>query len=301
MEEEWLSWPTNPDYAVSNYGEVKRIVPYKTFTGGAILGRVLTPYVLPERKGFSVAVFILDRQTRRQVAGMVLETFIGPSPRQGKEIVWEDGNPYNNRSDNLEWKPLYPEPIKVDFLEIALPGEKWKRWPGESYSPYFASTLGRVAILFKNNLRIANGGWKSKDNCHPHKILKIKNKKQMRQLTVGKFVLETFKKCPGEDYWLYRRDGDARNDKLSNLVWGLRPSGMLGVSAELKQVKRWLGLAGGHIAKINAMINNAPKVKQLADKLKVSQKKAKEFLDQHQTLMQSVEKIKKEIDYAKYN
>lgn len=50
----------------------------------------------------TVPLYIEGRQTPKIVHRLVLESFVGPCP-DGMEACHNDGNPHNNRLDNLRW------------------------------------------------------------------------------------------------------------------------------------------------------------------------------------------------------
>lgn len=98
MENEWRAvvgcegW-----YEVSNYGEVRRIKPGKATKPG----RLLKP---TRRKNGRMSVYLRHEgdDIQREMHHIVAAAFLGPKP-EGKEINHLDGNPANNRADNLEY------------------------------------------------------------------------------------------------------------------------------------------------------------------------------------------------------
>jgi hypothetical protein len=75
-------------YEVSNQGQVRN----------ARTGRVLRP----GPSNFGHLSVVLGRGNTRMVHALVLEAFVGPRPK-GKESCHFDGNPANNRLENLRW------------------------------------------------------------------------------------------------------------------------------------------------------------------------------------------------------
>lgn len=104
METEiWKPIPKHPFYEASSFGRIQsldREVAHKIkgFTQRR-KGKILSPNTLP--KGYRTVM--LEGQRRRCVHLLVLEAFIGPCP-EGMECAHEDGNPGNNRVENLSWK-----------------------------------------------------------------------------------------------------------------------------------------------------------------------------------------------------
>lgn len=92
-------------YEVSDLGNVRsmgRLVPYPNSRPRRLVGRTLRP----ARNVESGYPFVNLRRNGRQrivcVHTLVLEAFVGPRP-EGMECCHWDGNPENNRLDNLRW------------------------------------------------------------------------------------------------------------------------------------------------------------------------------------------------------
>lgn len=81
-------------YMVSNYGKIKSLSRY-----GCKKNRILKPEI--KRDGY-VYISLYKNGIGKQCAvhKLVLESFIGPCPK-GMESCHNDGNPSNNRLDNL--------------------------------------------------------------------------------------------------------------------------------------------------------------------------------------------------------
>ena len=96
MEEEWKVVECNPNYSVSNMGEVMRI----TNGQGTYPGRISKPIVSTNYP----RVFLSqnNKRTEHTMHTLVLTAFVGPRP-EGKECNHKDGNKLNNCADNLEW------------------------------------------------------------------------------------------------------------------------------------------------------------------------------------------------------
>lgn len=96
--EEWRAIDAYPDYAVSNLGRVKRVRP--SARNHRVSGEPLKqcgrqyPIVTLCRSG--------ERRTTR-VNRLVCAAFNGPAPSASHHCAHNDGNPDNNRADNLRW------------------------------------------------------------------------------------------------------------------------------------------------------------------------------------------------------
>lgn len=88
------------NYQVSNLGRVRskeRFLHTRTYTS-----QIMREYI---RNNNSVQVRLRNgkSQVSRSVAKLVLLTFVGKPPKNAKQVKHLDGNPNNNRLDNLEW------------------------------------------------------------------------------------------------------------------------------------------------------------------------------------------------------
>lgn len=100
MIEEWREVPGWPDYAVSNFGQVKRIVRPKR--GRGRVGALLKARV-PGGGSYPAINLSLDGiSTQWYVHRLVARAFIGPCPI-GQEVNHIDGNKTNPRLDNIEY------------------------------------------------------------------------------------------------------------------------------------------------------------------------------------------------------
>jgi hypothetical protein len=104
MVETWKQIAANPNYWVSDLGRVKSD-PAQPYQGKP--GRILKPNERRNQYGRLVCLTVnlswpgKTYKTAR-VHRLVLEAFIGPAP-DGCEACHYDGNPANNRLDNLRW------------------------------------------------------------------------------------------------------------------------------------------------------------------------------------------------------
>jgi len=95
----WQKIPNFPDYSVSDYGHVRRDTPTKRNPLG---GNVLKPgtgkqghkYVNLRRNNKAYSVY---------VHRLVLQAFVGDCPADKTCCAHKDGDPSNNRLENLRW------------------------------------------------------------------------------------------------------------------------------------------------------------------------------------------------------
>jgi hypothetical protein len=97
--EQWLTIAEAPDYAVSDLGRVKRVMPDSLGRGaGVILAAPLND------KGYChLNLHIGRKQHLRRVHRLVCEAFHGPPPSPNHQVRHLDGNKTNNRAENLAW------------------------------------------------------------------------------------------------------------------------------------------------------------------------------------------------------
>lgn len=103
--EEWLpvpGWET--EYLISNHGRVYSLPRYVPAGGSTRLvgGRLLK--LLQNPAGYyCVGLCRGGKRHNSFIHRMVIETFLGPPPFDGAWCCHNDGNPKNNRIDNLRW------------------------------------------------------------------------------------------------------------------------------------------------------------------------------------------------------
>lgn len=98
MSEEWRVVVGFPEYAVSNLGRVKRVIP----DARNHRCRVLAAWV--NNKGYEmVSLSSPEGSCKRLVNRLVCEAFHGPAPTAAHEVAHNDGIPLNNREGNLRW------------------------------------------------------------------------------------------------------------------------------------------------------------------------------------------------------
>ena len=103
MKETWKTLERCPKYTVSNLGKVKRIAPSNSANPLSRVGHTLANVI--DGNGYPTVLLYPGDGSRKQVCVHILvcETFNGPRPGEGWQVAHGDGNPTNNRSDNLRW------------------------------------------------------------------------------------------------------------------------------------------------------------------------------------------------------
>lgn len=100
--EEWRPIPGHPGYEASSLGNV-RGVDRTLSDGRRWRGLIMRQKV--SRYGYMVIALAMGggRYRHAGVHNLVLETFVGPRPTAEHEAAHFDGDPANNRLDNLRW------------------------------------------------------------------------------------------------------------------------------------------------------------------------------------------------------
>lgn len=92
--ERWATVREFPEYQVSDQGRVRK--PASTRKKGA----VIAPHVGRYR---CVSLCQDARTHTRMISRLMLEAFVGPPPSSIHQAAHNDGNPMNDRLDNLRW------------------------------------------------------------------------------------------------------------------------------------------------------------------------------------------------------
>lgn len=98
MNAEWRPIDGFPEYAVSNDGRVRRVVP----DARNHQCRDLIPYIA--NHGYqTVGLWRNMKSHRRLVHRLVCAAFHGPAPFEDAQVAHNDGSRLNNHADNLRW------------------------------------------------------------------------------------------------------------------------------------------------------------------------------------------------------
>lgn len=96
MEEQWNAIPSAPDYEASSEGRIRRRVPDSVGRKPGILAQSTNS------TGRAQVSICVDRRPRsRKVHRLVAEAFHGYPPESRPMVCHRDGNPLNNRPENL--------------------------------------------------------------------------------------------------------------------------------------------------------------------------------------------------------
>lgn len=119
--EQWRIIKGFPDYAVSNFGKVKRLVSCKFNQHKA--GYMLKPQKVKNYK----QIHLTTKKIRKfcKIHHLVLEAFVNPRP-EGKQCNHKDGNKSNNYFENLEWVTA-SENMKHSYDVLGHIGAKGKK------------------------------------------------------------------------------------------------------------------------------------------------------------------------------
>lgn len=104
--EEWRPIPGwEAEYEASNFGNVRsvlRAVPHPNGSTLTIIQRPIRQAANPRSGHMTVSLCRDGRCVKRYVHQLVLSAFVGPKP-DGMEGCHYDGDPANNRLENLRW------------------------------------------------------------------------------------------------------------------------------------------------------------------------------------------------------
>ena len=114
---EYRNIPDFPGYRIGSDGSIWSC--WKGKWGMSSNWRKLKPQA---RESGHLYICLCPARIQRSVHSLVLETFVGPCP-EGCECLHRDGNPQNNRVDNLRWG-THKENGEDMSRHLSLAGEK---------------------------------------------------------------------------------------------------------------------------------------------------------------------------------
>lgn len=141
----WLPLQEHPGYSVSNLGRVRN----------DDRDRLLVIAKLPSNHA-SVSLMVNKKQTRRSVARLVCDTFIGPPSNPSFTTpIHLDGDLFNCQADNMEWRPRWfandhTKQFKMAFPEYPDPVREIKT--GEILDNCWAAVF-RYGLLYMDLLK----------------------------------------------------------------------------------------------------------------------------------------------------
>lgn len=213
-------------YFVSNLGRV--------YTSGVYgNGKIMSPHA--DSHGFLHVCFSDNgKVTGHSVSHIVAEAFCERGPRQKDRIRHLDGDPCNNRADNLAWesaiiaKNATPKLTPDDYLRMnpsmLIDGEVWVTVSGYE-DRYYVSNMGRV---FTNGCKgVPPHIMKPQPNNRGYMLISLSKNKKVWHTTVHRLVAAAF--CEGrsnERPHVNHIDGDKSNNVSSNLEWVSRSENM---------------------------------------------------------------------------
>lgn len=97
VPESWFVIEENPDYAVSSHGRIKRLARgHGTRPGHIVLGR-------KGRGCRYINIRINGTKKSLKIHRLVALAFLGPPPTPSHQVAHCNGDPYDNRLENLRW------------------------------------------------------------------------------------------------------------------------------------------------------------------------------------------------------
>lgn len=120
MNERWLPVVGFPEYAVSNMGRVKRIVPDRQ---GKSMNRVLKPS-MPNNGYWQVQLYLNGVSSHQSVHRLVCIAFHGEPPTPAHHASHRDGTRTNNQSGNLRWRTPSENNMERHLHGTMLTGDK---------------------------------------------------------------------------------------------------------------------------------------------------------------------------------
>ena len=213
MKEIWKIIQEAPNYSISNLGQVKNNK---------------TKHILKTQKSEAyerVKLYncIDGKAHNKRVHRLVLEAFDSRPDMTNLVVNHKDGNPFNNKLENLEWK-TQSENVKITWQrgrknknlnnnnnEIEYSDEYWIPIPG--YKTYVISNYGRVKSLKHNRILNTN-------EINKYLYVRLMENGIDKKLSVHRLMMKSFEPRENEDKLQVNHiDGNKHNNKLENLEW----------------------------------------------------------------------------------
>lgn len=124
-------------YEVSDQGRIRRVLAGKATR----VGRILKLHVRPKDNRVAITLRVNGANKSNSVHRLVAESFIGPCP-PGKEVNHLDGDPANNKVENLEYvsrRENMQHAFKLGLVSVAQ---------GEEH--HFAQLTTEQAIIIRH-------------------------------------------------------------------------------------------------------------------------------------------------------
>ena len=156
--EEWRPVPGwKGSYEVSDLGRVRsldRTIPFRTGFR-RVSGRILTPIVDTQWGRHAVVLSRLGERHNRFVHRLVLMAFVGECP-PGMECCHNDGNPANNRLQNLRWDT--PSNNSLDRNRHGTQPQPWTHCARDHQ--FTAENTIRNSTTGRKRCRTCNDAWR---------------------------------------------------------------------------------------------------------------------------------------------
>jgi hypothetical protein len=168
MEEIWKDIPGyEGEYQVSNLGRVKslerKVRSVNWYTGKEFLRTIPERILKParNRKSGHLSVVLRHKGHGKQIHQLVMKAFVGEPP-QGMEVLHTNGNPADNRLENLRYGTR-----RENILDVFYQGGIWRK----------LSALDVIYIRFATFCGFPDVELAKEFNVTPHTIAEIRKGK----------------------------------------------------------------------------------------------------------------------------